>query len=117
MRRSPPFDFSRPRTDDRRDGNRGIGPGVETEVRGSSSNRQALLRSYHDEPRPHDLTELKLPDRNDRLVVASALKAKAEVLITGDHEMLDLEEKPEGLQILSARDFWNLAVGKEPSKN
>ena len=78
---------------------------------------EALLRSYHVEPRPHDLTELKLPDRNDRLVVASALKAKAEVLITGDHEMLDLEEKPEGLQILSARDFWNLVVGKEPSKN
>jgi len=78
---------------------------------------EELLRSYHVEPRPHDLTELKLRDRNDRLVVASALKAKAEVLITGDHEMLDLEEKPEGLQILSARDFWNLAVGKEPSKN
>jgi len=78
---------------------------------------KVLLRSYYVEPRPQDPPNLKLRDRNDRLVVASALKAKAEVLITGNREMLDLKEKPEGLRILSARDFWNLAAGKERSKN
>jgi putative PIN family toxin of toxin-antitoxin system len=74
---------------------------------------EKLLRSYHVEPKPRDLPELKLRDRNDRLVVASAINGRAEVLVTGDLEMLDLEQKPPGLKILRVRDFWNLAAGKQ----
>jgi predicted nucleic acid-binding protein len=69
---------------------------------------ESLLRGYHVEPKPRDLPNLKLGDYNDVVVVGSALKARAEILITGDEEILDLEEKPKGLRISSPRDFWDM---------
>lgn len=69
-----------------------------------------FLRGYHVEPRPGNVPNLRLGDRNDLLVVGSALNAQAEILITGDQEMLSLKEKPEGLRIVSPREFWNLAA-------
>ena len=77
---------------------------------------EALLRGYHVEPKPGELPDLKLSDRNDLLVVGSALKAEAEVLITGDQGILDLNEKPAGLRIVNPREFWNLVAGKEKGK-
>ncbi len=73
---------------------------------------ESFLRSYHVEPKPRELPNLKLGERNDSAVAGAALKSKAEILIAGDREMLDLEEKPEGLRILNPREFWNLAAGK-----
>ncbi len=70
---------------------------------------ESFLRSYHVESRPRELPSLKLRDRSDLLVVGSALNAHAEILVTGDQEMLDVQEEPEGLRILSPREFWNLA--------
>jgi len=75
-----------------------------------------FLRSYHVEPKPRELPNLKLIERNDLVVVGSALKSKAEILITGDQQILDLEEKPEGLRIVNPREFWNLAAGKRKLK-
>jgi predicted nucleic acid-binding protein len=46
-------------------------------------------------------------------VLASALAAKAEIFITGDKEILDLQEKPEDMRILSSREFWSLLAGKQ----
>jgi putative PIN family toxin of toxin-antitoxin system len=77
---------------------------------------ESFLRGYHVEPKPRELPNLKLGDHNDLVVVGSALKSKAEILVTGDQEMLELEEKPKALRILSPRGFWNLAAGKEKSK-
>jgi putative PIN family toxin of toxin-antitoxin system len=77
---------------------------------------ESFLRGYHVEPKPRDLPTLKLGDHNDLVVVGSALNSKAEILVTGDQEMLELEEKPKALRILSPRGFWNLAAGKEKSK-
>jgi len=76
---------------------------------------EAFLRGYHVEPRPRELPNLKLRDRNDVLVVSSAVNSKAAILITGDQEILDLEEKPEGLRIQNPREFWNMA-GKQKSR-
>lgn len=70
---------------------------------------ERFLRNYHVEPRPSKVPSLKL-DRNDLLLVASALNALAEILITGDKEMLSLRSKPNGLRIVSPRAFWNLAA-------
>lgn len=69
---------------------------------------ESLLRGYHVEPRPRELPNLKLADHNDLVAVGSALKARAEILITGDGEILDLAEKPAGLRISSPRDFWDM---------
>jgi uncharacterized protein len=70
-----------------------------------------FLRGYHVEPRPRRLLALDLRERADTIVITSALNAGAETLITGDREMLVLKQKPEGLRVLSPRDFWNLATG------
>jgi len=73
---------------------------------------ESLLRGHHVEPKPRHLPDLKLSERNDLLVVGSAIRAKAEIVITGDREMLDLKEKPQGLRIVSPREFWNLVARK-----
>jgi uncharacterized protein len=70
-----------------------------------------FLRGYHVQPKPRRLLVVELRERADRIVVTSALLARAEILITGDREMLALSQKPEGLRILSPREFWNLATG------
>ena len=74
---------------------------------------ESFLRGYRVEPKPRELPKLKLGDRNDLLVIGSAIKAEASILITGDREILDLEQTPESLRILSPRQFWNLAAGKK----
>jgi len=75
---------------------------------------ERFLRGYAVEPTPRQLPNLTLPERNDLMVVGSAINAKADVLLTGDHEMLALERKPEGLRIISPREFWNLASRTRP---
>ena len=83
--------------------------GVPTETVGEIEN---FLRGYHVEPKPSRLLALELSERADRLVVTSALTARAEILISGDREMLALRKKPEGLRILSPREFWKLAASE-----
>jgi uncharacterized protein len=83
---------------------------------GTAKEIESFLRSYYVEPQPRQLPKLTLTDRSDLLVVGSALNAQAEILITGDQEILDLNEKPEGLRILNPREFWNLAASKGERK-
>ena len=71
---------------------------------------ERFLRGYHVEPRPRRLPGLNLTERADLMVVGSAINANAEILVTGDREMLDLKKAPEHLRIVSPREFWNLAT-------
>ena len=75
---------------------------------------ERFLRGYYVEPEPRQLPNLNLSERADLMIVASAINAKAEILITGDHEMLALKKKPKGLRIISPREFWNLAMRTAP---
>jgi len=77
---------------------------------------ESFLRGYHVEPKPRRLPDLELSDPCDLMVVGSAMSARAEFVITGDHEMLALKKKPEGLGIVSPREFWNLATRVAPRK-
>jgi hypothetical protein len=63
---------------------------------------ESFLRGYQVEPEPRELPELKLRDRNDVPVIGSAINAGAEILITGDQEMLRLNAKAAGLQIVTS---------------
>jgi len=72
---------------------------------------ETFLRGYYVEPRPRLLPGLPLRDRNDLVVIGSALEAGAEILITGDKEMLALKKKPAGLEIVGPREFWVMASG------
>jgi uncharacterized protein len=76
---------------------------------------ETFLRGYRIESKPRHLPDLDLSERNDLMVVGSAISAKAEILITGDREMLALKKKPEGLRILSPREFWAL-ISRVPRK-
>jgi putative PIN family toxin of toxin-antitoxin system len=77
---------------------------------GTVSQIDSFLRQYHVEPVPHEVQTLPLRDRNDVLVVASALDAGAEIVVTGDGEMLRLKEPP--VPLISPREFWALTSNK-----
>jgi predicted nucleic acid-binding protein len=54
---------------------------------------------------PAELPRINLRDKDDLPILAAAIAAGAEVLVTGDKELLDLGHI-EDLQILSPRQFW-----------
>jgi putative PIN family toxin of toxin-antitoxin system len=54
---------------------------------------------------PEDLPDLPIQDRDDAAIVAAALSARAEVLVTGDHELQSLKNIGR-LRIISPRAFW-----------
>ena len=49
--------------------------------------------------------EVKIHDRDDLPILSSALEGKADVFVTGDKELLDLQ-KVSRIEILSPRGFW-----------
>jgi uncharacterized protein len=69
---------------------------------------EAFLRSYRVEARPRHLPPLALRDRNDIIVVASALAAHADALVTDDKEILSFSSPSAGMMILSPRQFWEM---------
>ncbi len=69
---------------------------------------EQLLREQEVVPRPSTPSPLEIRDPDDAWVLASAVAGAAEVLVTGDHDLLDLgSEAP--LRILVPREFWELS--------
>jgi len=66
-----------------------------------------LLREQEVVPRPRKLAEVPLRDAADRWVLASAVAARADVLITGDRDLLDAADAAPP-PILDPRGFWTL---------
>jgi putative PIN family toxin of toxin-antitoxin system len=67
-----------------------------------------FLRKYHVEPVPDAPSKIKVRDEEDRWVLESALKAQADVLVTGDKDLLVLSEDITQIKILSPRGFWGI---------
>lgn len=67
-----------------------------------------FLNKYHVEPIPEKPSEIKVRDENDRWVLESALKAKADILVTGDKDLLVLSKKITRIKIISPRGFWEI---------
>ena len=67
-----------------------------------------LLHRHHIEPMPETPSEIHVRDENDRWVLASALNAKADVLITGDKDLLEIADNVKQLKIITPRQFWEL---------
>jgi putative PIN family toxin of toxin-antitoxin system len=61
---------------------------------------------------PEDLPDLPIQDRDDVAIVAAAIAAKAEVLVTGDHELQSLKNVGK-VRILSPRAFWEELTAQE----
>lgn len=58
-------------------------------------------------PKPKAPSPIKIRDRADRWVLATAVTGGADVLVTGDHDLLAVAGDAE-LQILNPRSFWEL---------
>jgi putative PIN family toxin of toxin-antitoxin system len=68
---------------------------------------EQFLREYEVVPKPKAPADVHLRDADDKWILASALEAKADVLVTGDHDLLDLRKRLP-IRILDPRGFWNL---------
>ena len=66
-----------------------------------------LLRDQELVPKPHKPSELPIRDPDDRWILASATAGRADVLVTGDRDLLDIADKAP-FPILDPRGFWNL---------
>ncbi|MCX5902715.1 MAG: putative toxin-antitoxin system toxin component, PIN family [Proteobacteria bacterium] len=55
---------------------------------------------------PIDSPGIQIKDKDDIIILAAALSAEAELFITGDKELLELE-KVGNLKIISPRAFWD----------
>jgi putative PIN family toxin of toxin-antitoxin system len=69
----------------------------------------AFLENQTVQPKPKSLSSIPVRDDDDQWVLASALAAKAEVLVTGDKDLLDVAGQVSDLTITDPRGFWNLA--------
>jgi putative PIN family toxin of toxin-antitoxin system len=67
-----------------------------------------FLRKYHIEPIPDEPSRVKVQDEDDRWVLESAIRAKADILVTGDKDLLVITKKVSQLKIISPRGFWEL---------
>lgn len=69
----------------------------------------SFLREHPVQPRPASVCEVDVRDPDDAWVLRSALEAKAELLLTGDPDLLDLGSEIRGLRLVSPRGFWELS--------
>ena len=65
----------------------------------------ALLRAQEVVPKPAKPSSLPIRDADDQWIVASAVAGHADVLITGDQDLLAVA-KQSPVPILSPRGFW-----------
>jgi uncharacterized protein len=67
----------------------------------------ALLREQEVVPKPRKPSDLPIRDPDDRWILAVALAGRADVLVTGDRDLLDIAKKAP-LPVRSPREFWDL---------
>jgi putative PIN family toxin of toxin-antitoxin system len=65
---------------------------------------EELLRAQTVVPRPRKPADAPARDVDDAWVLASAVAGQAEVLVTGDADLLEIDEPP--LPILTSRELW-----------
>lgn len=68
---------------------------------------EQFLREYEIVPKPKAPAKVSLRDADDKWILASALEAKADVLVTGDRDLLEVSKRLP-VRILDPRGFWNL---------
>ena len=61
---------------------------------------------------PEGLPDLPIQDRDDAEIVAAAIGGRAEILVTGDHELQSLKNIGQ-LRIISPRAFWEELTARE----
>ena len=67
---------------------------------------EQLLRQFDVQEIPENKSEVLIRDEDDRWVLQSAINAHADILITGDKDLLDITDQIEKPKILTPRQFW-----------
>ena len=67
----------------------------------------SLLESQTVVPKPKNSGAIPVRDPDDAWVLASAIAGQADLLVTGDADLLDVANKT-SMAILSPREFWEL---------
>lgn len=68
---------------------------------------EAFMREQEVFPRPRKPSDLPIRDKDDRWVLASAVEAGADLVVTGDRDLLDIS-KSASVKIVDPRAFWEL---------
>lgn len=67
---------------------------------------EQLLRQFDVQEIPENKSEIIIRDEDDRWVLQSAINAQADILITGDKDLLEITDQIEMPKILTPRQFW-----------
>ena len=78
----------------------GLPPGAVREI-------DEFLREYEVVAKPATRAAVPQRDPDDQWVVASAVQSRADVLVTGDRDLLDIEADAP-IKIVDPRGFWDL---------
>ena len=81
--------------------------------RGHVDEIMELLKQQAVVPAPTATPSLALRDKDDRLVIASAIAAQPELFVTGDRELLGLDTCDLSFRIVSPREFWSLLARRD----
>lgn len=71
-----------------------------------ASEIERLLRRHHVEPVPDSDPPVEVRGPDDEVVLASAIAAEAEVLVSGDGDLIDIADQVASLRIMTPRTFW-----------
>jgi len=71
---------------------------------------EEILRDRIVVPTPRDPYPLDIKDPDDKWVLATAVAGNADVLVTGDSDLLEVASQAP-LRIMTPRDFWNMTRG------
>lgn len=73
---------------------------------------EAMLAGFTPIPKPAAPADVKLRDPSDRWILATAIAGHADVLVTGDRDLLEVRGKAP-VEILDPRSFWELLRSDE----
>jgi putative PIN family toxin of toxin-antitoxin system len=79
------------------------------------SSIEQLLRDQIVVPKPSEPHPLPIRDAADRWVLASAVAGEADVLVTGDSDLLEMASQAP-IKIVDPRGFWTMVRGGAGSK-
>jgi putative PIN family toxin of toxin-antitoxin system len=71
----------------------------------------ALLRDCHVRPTARAPKGSPIRDPDDARVLATALAAGADLLVTGDRHFLDVRDRIQGITVTDPRGFWEMHRG------
>jgi uncharacterized protein len=63
---------------------------------------------------PSEIPDLHIRDKDDLIILSSALNGNSDLFVTGDQELLGLG-KVEGMEIVAPREFWEKIRRQKPN--